>query len=175
MLKYIELEGLKGQVLDEIKELSQEEINKKPSESEWSISQVVSHLIDSETGVNKYVNNKLKKPNELTRSGIKGFIASRILNKKLQSSQKFQIPKIIAHPNNGISFDELNENWTKSRLFLIETVENFPKDKINKAIFKHPVAGKLSMDQTLSFMINHFKHHLPQINKLKKMFEENSK
>ena len=166
MLKYIELANLKGKILENAKKLSQEELNKKPSENEWSISQVVTHIINSETGVNKYINNKLKTPNKLPRTGIKNFFASKLLNNKLKSEQKLKIPKVLSQPNNGISFDELKENWDKSRLYLINTVENFPKDKMNKAIFKHPVAGKLSINQTLSFMINHLKHHVPQINNL---------
>ena len=109
----------------------------------------------------------MKTSSELPNTGIKNFLASKILNSKLNSEQKFKVPKILSQPDNGISFDELKENWDNSRLYLINTVENFPKDKMNKAIFKHPVAGKLSISQTLSFMINHLKHHVPQINNLK--------
>ena len=51
-------------------------------------------------------------------------------------------------------------------MYLIQTVENFPKEKMNKAVFKHPRAGLLSMNQTMSFFINHVKHHIQQIDAL---------
>jgi len=175
VLKYIELSNLKEQILLSIKDLSKEELSFKPSEKEWSISEVINHLIESETGTNKYVSYRLKNIHEQPSVGLANFIKSKVLNKKLKSNEKFKVPSVLPEPVQGDDFAVLKEKWDKSRIYLIQTVENYPKKQLNKAVFKHPRAGLLSMKQTLSFMINHLNHHIPQIDRLRFMIENQNK
>ncbi len=166
VLKYIELSNLKGNLLDKIKDLSSSDLNHKFSENEWCITQVIDHLIESETGINKYINYRLKNINEQPRVGLANYIKSRVLNKKLKSEEKFKVPSGLSQPEAGADYNQLKEKWDNSRMYLIQTVENFPKEKMNKAVFEHPRAGLLSMNQTMSFFINHLKHHIPQVDSL---------
>jgi uncharacterized damage-inducible protein DinB len=167
VLKYIELSDLKNRILNNLVDYTEEELNFKPSENEWSISQVVEHLIESESGVNKYVNFKLKNIEEQPKAGIKSFLSSKVLNKKLKSNEKFKVPAVLSEPELGNDYSDLKEKWDNSRMFLIKTVETFPKRKMNKAIFNHPVAGLLNMNQTMLFLINHLHHHISQIDALR--------
>jgi hypothetical protein len=153
--------------LNNLVDYTEEELNFKPSENEWSISQVVEHLITSETGVNKYINFKLKNIEEQPKAGVKSFLSSKVLNKKLKSNEKFKVPAVLSEPELGNDYSDLKEKWDNSRMFLIKTVETFPKGKMNKAIFNHPVAGLLNMNQTMLFLINHLQHHIPQIDALR--------
>ena len=166
VLKYIELSNLKGNLLDKIKDLSTAELNHKFSESEWCITQVIDHLVESETGINKYINFRHKNINEQPSVGLTNYIKSKVLNKKLKSEEKFKVPSGLSQPEAGADFEQLKEKWDDSRMFLIKTVETFPKDKMNKAVFMHPRAGLLSMNHTMSFFINHLKHHIPQVDSL---------
>ncbi len=176
VLKYIELSDLKNRVLNNLADYSQEELSFKPSPNEWSISQVIEHIIESESGINKYVNYKLKNIEQQPKVGLKSYLSSRVLNKNLMSDKKFKVPTVLSEPESGKSYMELKEKWDNSRLYLIKTIETFPSDKMNKAIFKHPVAGLLSINQTLSFLINHLKHHIPQIDALRiKLANQNKK
>lgn len=175
ILKYIELSDLKEKLLLSIAHYSPEELNFKPTEKEWSISQVIEHLIDSETGINKYINYRLKNIQEQPSVGLKNYLKSKVLNKKLQSSKKFKVPSVLSEPEKGSNFGELKEKWDSSRMFLIKTVETYPKEQLNKAVFLHPKAGLLSMNQTLSFLINHLKHHIPQVNNLKVTLDNKAK
>lgn len=176
MLKYIELSELKNRILNNLVDFSEEELNYKPSEKEWSIAQVIEHLIESETGTNKYINYKLKNIEEQPKAGLKSYLSSKVLNKKLKSDEKFKVPSVLSEPETGKSYPELKEKWDKSRMYLIKTVENFPKGKSNKAIFKHPKAGLLNMSQTMNFLINHLHHHIPQIDALRiKLANQNKK
>ena len=88
VLKYIELSEIKNRILNNLVDYTAEELNFKPSENEWSISQVVEHLIESEAGVNKYINFKLKNIEEQPKAGIRSFLNSKVLNKKLKSNEK---------------------------------------------------------------------------------------
>ncbi len=171
ILKYIELSDLKEKLLLSIASYSEEELNYRPDKNEWCIAQVLEHLIDSETGINKYINYRLKNIAEQPKVGLKNFLKSKFLDKKLQSNQKFKVPSVLSQPERGSNYTELKEKWDSSRMFLIKTVETFPKEQLNKGVFLHPKAGLLSMNQTLSFLINHLKHHIPQVNRLKEVLD----
>lgn len=176
VLRYIELSDLKNKILNNLVDFTEEELSYKPSEKEWSISQVIEHLIESETGVNKYINYKLKNVEGQPKAGLRSYVSSKVLNKKLKSNEKFKVPSVLPEPEAGKSFNELKEKWDKSRMYLIKTVETFPLNKRNKAIFKHPRAGLLNINQTLSFLINHLNHHIPQIDALRiKLADQNKK
>ncbi|MGB1039411.1 MAG: DinB family protein [Flavobacteriales bacterium] len=175
ILKYIELSNQKENILKSIENYSKEEINFKPSEKQWSICQVIEHLIESETGVNKYVNHKLKNIEEQPKINLKNRLYSKLLNNRLKSNKKFKVPAVLGEPENGATYQELKEKWDNARLYLIKTVETFPTDKMNKAIFKHPKAGRLSLNQTLSFMINHLRHHTPQVDNLRNTIDNQNK
>ena len=138
VLKYIELSDLKNRILNNLVDYTEEELNFKPSKNEWSISQVVEHLIESETGVNKYINFKLKNVEEQPKVGIKSFFSSKVLNKKLRSNEKFKTPSVLSEPQLGNGYSELKEKWDNSRMFLIKTVETFPKGKRKKSDIQTP-------------------------------------
>ena len=174
-LNYIELANHKEKVLKSVEKYTAEQLNFKTSEAEWSISQVLDHLIESEIGTNKYVNYRLKNIHEQPAVGLSNFFKSKVLNQKLKSDQKFKVPSMFSEPEIGADFKTIKEKWDKARLYLIKTVENYPKNQLNKAVFKHPRAGLLSMKQTLTFMINHLNHHIPQIDRLRIIIENQNK
>ena len=175
LLKYIELSDLKEKLLISISEYTTEELNTKPSENEWSISQVIEHLIDSETGINKYINFRLKNIAEQPTVGLANFLKSKVLNNKLQSNKKFKVPAVLSEPEKGADFGQLKEKWDNSRMFLIKTVETYPKEYLYKAVFLHPRAGLLSMNQTLSFFINHLNHHIRQVQNLQSLIDNKNR
>ena len=109
--------------MDKIKDLSSEELNHKFSENEWCIAQVIEHLVDSETGINKYINYRLKNINEQPSIGLANYIKSGVLNKKLKSEAKFKVPSELSQPEAGANYEQLKEKWDNSRMHLIKTVE----------------------------------------------------
>lgn len=164
--KHQELIDLKEKWINQIKDLTPEKLNHKDSEQEWSITQVFSHIIESETGVNKYINYKLKDVDSLSNTGFKNIINSKGLNRALKSDKKFKAPKVVSNPTNDLDFETIKSNWDKSREYLANTVNSFPDKVLKKAIFKHPVVGYLNILQTFDFLINHLKHHQNQLDRL---------
>jgi uncharacterized damage-inducible protein DinB len=166
--KHKELIDLKESWFNQVKDLSTEQLNHKKHEEEWSITQVFSHIIESETGTNKYVNYKLKDLDSLANTGLKNMLNSKGLNVALKSDKKFKAPAVVSNPANDLDYTTLNNQWDKSREYLTNTVNDFPEDSLKKAIFKHPKAGYLNILQTFDFLINHMKHHQAQLDRLKK-------
>lgn len=157
----------KERVLDLIKDLDQEKLTKKPNENEWSLAQVVAHLIDSETGISKYIYKKSQGLDDLKNTGLKNSFMSYQLNKNLKSDKKFKAPKVVSSPPNTESYEELKERWDHARDRFKSVLEKLPKSAYKKQIFKHPRVGYLNIKQTLAFMGHHIGHHIPQIEKIK--------
>lgn len=164
--KHQELIELKNAWLTQIKDIPAEKLNHKNSEDEWSLTQVFSHIIESETGTNKYINYKLKEIDSLANTGFKNMLNSMGLNSALKSNKKFKAPQVVSNPTNNLTYTEIKEQWDKSREYLAKTVSDYPSNAIKKAIFKHPKVGYLNILQTLDFLINHIKHHQKQLDRL---------
>jgi hypothetical protein len=75
-------------------------------------------------------------------------------------------PKVTAEFPKKIILKELKKNWINSRSsFSKLIVELDQKNLSEKAIFRHPLMGRINLSLTLYFFEIHFNHHLKQINK----------
>lgn len=166
--KIAQLEAQKKEILTQLETYSYDQLNRNYAENEWSLTQVISHIIESETGTGKYLNKKLKDVEVLKNTGLKNKMNSIMLGTALKSSKKFKAPKVVANPTNNLTYDELKTKWDENRQKLIETINLVPKEIHNKAIFKHPIAGPLNINQTIDFLVNHLTHHRHQIKKIAK-------
>lgn len=86
-----------------------------------------------------------------------------LLKLALGSNKKFKAPKVVGNLTNDLPFDEISRQWNTSFLELENIIKNFPSKHKDKLVFKHPVVGWLSLDQTIGFMKDHLNHHQKQI------------
>ncbi|HNC28695.1 MAG TPA: DinB family protein, partial [Cyclobacteriaceae bacterium] len=56
--------------------------------------------------------------------------------------------------------------WDKARHELNNFLNSIADRHSRRLIFKHPVAGMLDVRQSVAFMYEHVRHHLPQIKRL---------
>jgi hypothetical protein len=161
--QFTELEKLKSDVLVLLKNSSEEKINLKVAAGKWSASQIAGHLILGEEMTAAYLKLKIQKRDKLYKSGIKEQLRSAILNLALRSPLKFKAPEFTTRVPEYSRYSEIEKRWTDARTDFRTILENFPPDLLDQTVFKHPVAGRINIFQTLSFMENHIIHHLPQI------------
>ena len=80
---------------------------------------------------------------------------------------KFKAPGyLVDHTPNSMPLTDLVQRWNAEREKLRTFLEEIKDEDLHKLVYKHPVAGRLNVLQALDFMIEHFHHHLPQINRL---------
>jgi hypothetical protein len=80
---------------------------------------------------------------------------------------KFKAPKtVVENTKPSTSLQELEQEWTTVRNELKIVLEKFNDDQIKRKIYKHVVAGKLNIQQTLLFFREHVIHHQQQIKRL---------
>lgn len=80
---------------------------------------------------------------------------------------KFKAPSyLVEHTPTSEPLADLSQRWNAERGKLRKFLEEIKDEDLYKLVYKHPVAGRLNVLQALDFMIEHFHHHLPQINRL---------
>lgn len=159
-------------LLEELKVYSEDQLNRKPADNGWSVLQVMHHLMRSESLANQYVQKKLSFQPELKKVGVQTVFRQAALNFYLGSPFKFKAPELISGENlpDQASFWETAKQWKSQRMELQSFLASLPPEMFNKAIYKHPFAGRLSLLGMLKFFDRHFNRHCKQIRKITKHY-----
>lgn len=133
----------------------------------WNALQVTEHLITSEYGTLEYVMKKTQAPAEsLEPSNETAAEASRKLNLALKSDLKWEAPNVLPSPSGKQSLDTLVAQWAELRKGWEHLLGSIDEGYIKRQVFKHPIAGRLDLLQTLAFIENHIHHHVHQIRRI---------
>jgi uncharacterized damage-inducible protein DinB len=160
------LESQRNSVLIEIKSLSSEKLNRHAA-GKWSTSQILAHIITAEQLSINYVKKKIQGINETTDTGIVEELKMWTLVISQRLPIKFKAPKMVVEKTPPFETSaQIEQAWGQTRKDLHELLNQFNDTHLRRKIYKHPVAGKLNIQQTLRFFGEHIIHHQPQIKKL---------
>ncbi len=167
-LRFEQLERATDQLLAQAEALGKH-VGTAPGPGQWSAAQVVHHLLVAETGISQYLDHKLAQTEGLKKAGWGAFFRSRLLRVLLRLPfLRFAAPpKIKALTTSQVpSLSELRGEWESVRRRLERTLNEYPSKLLNRAIFKHPRSGMLTIYQTLDFMVDHVLHHQGQLTRI---------
>ena len=159
-------ESLRNSYLQQFAGYSAAQLSYKPAEKEWNMLGVAQHLIKAEKATVKYVKHKLSQQKSL-QPGWDHFFKILGLKIALWLPVKYKVPAGEIHPDENLTLDQIREEWKSIRHEMKALLDNFPEDYLNKKIFKHPLAGPMSIEQALMFWQYHLRHHMQQINRIK--------
>ncbi|MEP1094424.1 MAG: DinB family protein [Cyclobacteriaceae bacterium] len=134
----------------------------------WSIIQVLSHLNMAESISLEYMKKKVKAGRKMSKVNVVNGFRKWVTCGFLQTGLKWRAPAYISNPNGEYSLDEIKSTWETTRNGIRKYVEHYPEDLLNRAVYKHPMAGRLSLIQAVDSFIYHQRHHVHQINRIKK-------
>lgn len=161
-------------LLEVLKDYSEKTLNKKPAEGQWSVMQIMNHLILVEGYGQKYIEKKLSFNPELKKAGFPVMMRTLLMKTYLKFPFKVKAPEAVSGDNlpEYSSFWETAKKWKQQREGLRTMLENMPLEHFDKELYKHPLAGKLTLIGLLEFNEGHFARHKKQINKiLRKSFK----
>ena len=165
------LEGLEKDrmsVFNELETLPSKLLNKK-SNKHWSINEHLYHTWLAETSTEKYIRKKSNYPDFIKKMSPIVYLRAKALRIFLKLGVKVKAPKSTTTFPDKIDIKNLNKEWSNSRKsFQKLMVDLKEKNLDHKAIFRHPLMGRINLKLTLYFFNFHFKHHLKAINTLKK-------
>jgi hypothetical protein len=135
----------------------------------WSISQVIEHLLASESGTFGYMKKKSSGGwDTLEEAEEEHHAKSAALIARLESDERYKAPDVLPEPSNNFSIEELVHKWNDLREDLHAFLQTIDKAHFHKLVFRQPAAGMLTVLHALEFMDAHLLHHLPQIERIGK-------
>jgi hypothetical protein len=157
------LDSVHHKLLEAVSPLEPEVFSQQPSESEWSVAQIVQHLCLVEERVLKDLELAIaKEPRSvglLRRLVPTSIVASRLLRVK---SPKAVTPVAVLEKNVAI------ENFNHARSSLKQLCSTHGPDRFKKLVFKHPFLGEIDGVATISFVGYHEQRHYKQIREVLK-------
>ena len=157
------LEKLRSELLGRLSDLNSETLNRKPAAGGWSAVQVLAHVIQAERLSLGYLRKKTQKPELIPRSGVICALKSRALGLFLRLPFKVSAPGRTAEVPESAELQDLEQDWAAVRSDWRDFLEDFPPGLAGKAVYKHPIAGRLNLEQTLRLLIDHLRRHTRQI------------
>lgn len=154
-------------LLKELESLDEGVLNRMPSNGGWSAIQTLHHLILVEESSLAYVRKKLSFNPTFEKAGIDAWWRSLLLWLSMYFPVKFKAPAVTGDENLPAyaTLAETESRWQKSRQNWQIFFEEMPSTLQDKAVYKHPRAGRLSWIQMLNFFANHLERHTRQIRK----------
>ena len=161
--QFEELERLRSDLMARLDGLESATLNRAPARGGWSAAQVAAHLIQAERLSLEYLRKKTREPEAIADSGAYEALKSRLLALAMRLPFKITAPARSGDVPDRAELEELAADWESVRSGWREFIEQFPAELAGKAVYRHPVAGPLSLAQALKFLADHFKRHLIQI------------
>lgn len=165
--RWNQLKISKEKFLEIVGSWPKDKIQQRPSEG-WSASQVIEHILASETGTIGYMKKKSASGWEtLEVTGAEQQQNSLALNTRLASPEKFRAPSVLPEPSNQFNLAQLLLSWNTLRKDMEEFISGIDPEHFDKLVFRQPAAGMLNVLQTLEFLNNHIEHHIPQLERIR--------
>ena len=169
-LRFEQLEHATTRLLQTATEMGSK-AHQPPGPGQWSAAQVVQHLLVAETGIGQYIEKKLHHSEDLEKGSLAHVLKSLLLRGLLRLPfTRFKAPARLADltPEQVAPLAQLHEEWQSVRRRLEQTLNEYPSTLLDRAIFKHPRSGMLTIYQTLDFMLDHVLHHQKQLGRIRK-------
>ena len=161
-LQFEKLEASRQQLIRRLATLDDSVLHYRPQNLKWSIVQIIFHLNHSENSSVKYITKKSQGGTSVPKSNLITSVRSSLLSTALQYL-KWKKPAVLPDPPENLDTNEMMKSWDETRVHLKQLLEQLPEDMLDREIFRHPVAGRMNMHHALTFMQEHFDHHLKQI------------
>jgi hypothetical protein len=161
------LETQLDSLLQMVEPLSHAQQNLKPDASSWSILQVFRHMMQSEGQILKYLRKKIQGSAFASNANLWSSIRSVILNTSMRLPLKYKVPDAIRVDfEENYHFEKLSSEWKTLRAEMRDFLETIDEEIAQKEIFRHPVVGRMSLLQGLSFMQVHLERHARQVERI---------
>jgi DinB family protein len=161
---WTDLEASRAQVLKEVEGLSQAQADWRPSETDWSIGEIIHHLTLAEIGTGKITSKVLREAGEAVRpfpTDLKGFAPM-----PAPPPGRAEAPAAV-WPEFGKPLTELMAALTTVRARSRETIERLARVDPQPLIFSHQRLGRLDLAQWWMLQAKHDATHLEQIRGIK--------
>ncbi len=157
----------RGALLDEMEALDPAKLVAKPRAGKWSILEIIEHLVLAERAVCQGMPepSRLSERERRLKHRIRYVIVMFVLNYGIP----VQVPSPAMVPQGDRSLGELRRLWDENQEWLRAYVGGLDRNGLRRAVFEHPVAGPLSVEQAVHMDQVHLDTHVRQIRRLQRL------
>ncbi|MBP1947401.1 DinB family protein [Virgibacillus litoralis] len=148
------------ELLIEVNGISDENLNRKPSENRWSIKQVLEHLYLMEGAITKNIGSQLA-------HGEFVDTADKPIELSVDRSRKVDAPGFSQPSESFVTLAELKQKLEATHSGLSELADTSDEKLLAERGFEHSVFGQMSLKQWIPFVGYHEKRHTEQIKEVK--------
>ncbi|HEY0758324.1 MAG TPA: DinB family protein [Acidisarcina sp.] len=164
--RFDQLQVGRSGVLAEITAWTPGQLQYRPAETCWSAIEVIDHLTKVERAAVALIEESLVCPHSIT---FENRVKTVLVNLVMRSPLRVKVPTVVSHvlPSSELTLRDVAAEWEQVRLEMKQTLEAAPIERVG--VFKHPVAGWMTLPQAMAFLHAHLIHHRYQINRLKRL------
>lgn len=164
-LRLASLEKLKHTALDRVRPWPATRQAFRASPAQWSAVDVIDHLEKSERAILAALAAHTGRPVSI---GMGDRLKSAALITLFRRNVRVKAPPGVTSilPCGTRSLTSIATDWAATRVDLTSFLQSDPPSK--GGIFRHPVAGWMSLDSTLAFLESHIVHHCFQLDRIEK-------
>jgi len=151
-------------LMDEVERLEPERLTAKPLPGKWSILEIVEHLVVGDREVFRSLPNPSALVDQPRR--LRDRVSYPLVMFVLACHIPAKVPSPRYLPRGRSSLPDLRRDWAEIQQWLRSYVARLEQGDPDKAVFGHPVAGPLTMQQALDMGKLHLATHTRQIRRL---------
>jgi hypothetical protein len=153
-------------LLDEMEATNPAALVAKPLAGKWSMLEIVEHLVLAERAVLKGlpdVSGLVENERALTHR-----VRYLLVMALLSSTIRVEVPSSAMVPRGGRTLADLRGLWNENQNWLRKCIDVLGPEGVRRTVFEHPIAGPLSVEQTVRMGQVHVEKHLRQIRALQR-------
>ncbi len=161
--QFTQLETSRKKLFTDLKQYSDEVINKKPSVQAWSVAEVIAHVIAAEEYSLKYLQKKVLNTAESGNEGFKQKWRWLLIQIVFTFNIKFKAPEIVEPKIPFTKLADLETRWSNNRNEIAKILNTLSDAEVNKTLWKHALAGKMNVHHMVQFLGMHYYRHKKQV------------
>ncbi len=161
--QFRQLEHERKKLFVELKNYSDDIINKKPAPDKWSVAQVIAHLITAEEMSLKYLMKKSQDTSREGKEGLKHKWRWLLVQIVFTFNIKFKAPEIVVPKSAYQSLAHLEMQWQQVREQTLNKLQELSEEQTHKTLWRHAIAGKMNLYHMVQFFGMHSRRHQKQI------------
>ncbi|MGH1364812.1 MAG: DinB family protein [Calditrichia bacterium] len=158
-------DAAKQAFLESLHKLRKDKVGQPSGDQSWSADQIAEHLAKVEEAALGYIQKKSQSDN-LSLPGTLEYVKTAFLTFILRSPIKIKVPTPVIEPSDSPNMEETLARWDVAHQGLRQLALALPPEKQKACVFRHPLAGYLSLEQTFHFLTEHYENHHRQLKKL---------
>jgi len=163
-----------NELRQELARYPKEELSRKPTPDSWSVFDNMHHMMRAEQMSLQYVQKKLSFNPELSNTDIRTAFRDSFASFINKLPLKRKAPKAVAeeHFPQTAELDHIVRDWRQQRQHMEAYLSSLPPELFTKEVYKHPFAGRLSLNGMLRFFYQHNARHRRQMRRALKQVKQ---